>query len=163
MSQGIVQLPTNLVNGLKSLFDGLGDIFDELPNKIKDVITGIFVPDTDYIKTRFNVFTDELTSKFGLDTSYFEDLFSQEKPVEDVYAEYDVPGVGKLNFKVFDTSWFTWGINYFRPIVRGFTVLMLLFYNIRQLIGFFGYDAGVVQGRTEWITYNKADTGGHKQ
>lgn len=100
--------------------------------------------------------------KFSIDTDVFKDLFTSEQPVEDIEVDYNISGLGNIHFKALDTSFFKDGVAYFRPFVRGFIVLMLFLYNIRQLIGFFGYDAGVVAGRSEWISYNKKDTGGHK-
>ena len=155
-------MPSNIVGGIGKFFDGLGDLISNLPDKIKGVLTDVFVPDTDYIENKLDEFISNLKKEFNIDTSSFENLFKGEKPVDDVYVDYDLSGVGSLNLKVFDKTWFLWGIEKLRPIVRGFLVLMIIFYNIRQLIGFFGYDAGVVQGRSEWISYNKADTGGHK-
>lgn len=127
-----------------------------------DGLKAIFIPDTNYTETAFNSFTDELAMKFSFDTDFFESLFQAETPVEDTYAEYTIPFVGTFNFKVFDKSFFIQGVTYFRPFVRGFLVLLMVLYHIRQLIGFFGYDAGVVAGRNEWVDYNKKDTGGHK-
>lgn len=120
------------------------------------------MPDSQYISTAFNSFTDEMAMKFSFDTDFFESLFQAETPVEDTYADVVIPSVGTFKLKVFDKSYFVQGVTYFRPFVRGFLVLLMILYHIKQLIGFFGYDAGVVAGRQEWVSYNKADTGGHK-
>lgn len=101
--------------------------------------------------------------KFGFNTSFFENLFQSEKPVEDVYADYEISGVGNFHLKVFDTKYLIDGVTFFRPFIRGFLVLMMFLYHVKQMIGFFGYDAGVVAGRSDWIGYNKANTGGHKE
>lgn len=58
--------------------------------------------------------------------------------------DYNVPNVGDFHFKIFDSSYFVNGVDRMRPYIRGFIVLMLFLYHIKQLIGFFGYDAGVV-------------------
>lgn len=89
--------------------------------------------------------------KFTFDTDMFESLFQNESAVEDVYTDIDIPGIGEMHLKVFDKSFFVDGVTYFRPFVRGFIVLMLFLYHIKQLIGFFGFDSGVVTGRTEHI------------
>ena len=128
---------------------------NNLPSKIIDgMINGIkaiFVPDTEYIDQKMDAFTDMLKEKFNFDTAIFEDLFQKEAPVTDVDMEYDIPGLGVMHLPVLDVSFFKQGIVYFRPYIRGFLVLMMFLYHIRQLIGFFGYDAGVVAGRSEHI------------
>lgn len=93
--------------------------------------------------------------KFNFDTEFFEGLFSMETPVKDQYVDYEVPGVGSFEFKVLDTKFFVDGVTYFRPFIRGFLVLLMLLYHIRQLVGFFGYNAGVVPGRQEAIKSTK--------
>lgn len=123
----------------------------------------IFIPDTEYIEKKFNTFLNDLQLRFGIDSAIFVGLFDSSSPVEDTYADIPIPGVGTFKLKLFDASFFVDGVAYFRPFIRGFLVLMMLLYHIKQLIGFFGYDAGVVQGRSDWIGYNKANTGGHKE
>lgn len=120
------------------------------------------MPDVNYVDTKFKSFVEEMQMKFNFDTDFFEGLFESEKPVEDIYLDYSIPGVGDFHFKVLDTKFMVDGITFFRPFIRGFLVLLMALYNIKMLIGFFGYDAGVVAGRSEWVSYNKANTGGHK-
>lgn len=126
------------------------------------ILQDIFIPDTDYINREFQAFLQEMQMKFNFNTDFFEGLFSMETPVKDEYMDYTIPGVGSFEFKVLDTKFFVDGVTYFRPFIRGFLVLMMMLYHIRMLVGFFGYDAGVVQGRQDWVAYQKADTGGHK-
>lgn len=89
--------------------------------------------------------------KFNIDTGAFQGLFDGSQAVEDVFVDYSIAGVGSFNLKVLDTKFFVDGVTYFRPFIRGFIVLMMLLYHIKQVIGFFGYDSGVVTGRTEHI------------
>lgn len=86
-----------------------------------------------------------------MDTSAFESLFDNESAVTDIETDYNIPGVGNFKLKLFDSSFFVDGVTYFRPFIRGFLVLMLLLFHVKQLIGFFGYDAGIVAGRTEHV------------
>ena len=89
--------------------------------------------------------------KFGIDTSFFESLFDSESAVSDTYVDYSIPGVGSFNLKVFDAKYLVEGVTFFRPFIRGFLVLLMFLFHVKQLIGFFGYDAGVVTGRSEHI------------
>lgn len=168
--EAITNIPQLIFNLFKTLFDNLSallsDIWDSLtslPELILEGIKEIFIPDSDYIESAFSDFLNDMKMKFNVDTSMFESLFTSEKPVDDVYVDYGVHGVGNFNLKVFDTKYLIDGVAFFRPIVRGFLVLLMFLYNIKQLIGFFGYNAGVVQGRSDWIDYNRTNTGGHKE
>lgn len=87
--------------------------------------------------------------KFNFDTTVFESLFQGESAVTDKYVDYNIPGVGAFHLKVFDSKYLIDGVTFFRPFIRGFLVLLMFLYNVRQLIGFFGYDAGVVAGRSD--------------
>ncbi len=107
-------------------------------------------------------FVDELKFKFNIDTHFFESLFQSEQPVEDVTMDYNIPGVGNFNLTVFDKKYFVDGVEFFRPFIRGFLVVLMCLYNIRQLIGFFGYDAGVVAGRSDGISESKDSQRGGK-
>ena len=89
--------------------------------------------------------------KFGINTSPFENLFQSESVVSDTYMDYQFNGLGTMKLKVFDTKYLIQGVEFFRPFIRGFLVLMMFLYHVRQVISFFGYDAGVVAGRTEHI------------
>ena len=160
--QDLANIPSKIANALKGFFDGVIAAITSLPNLIIDGIKGIFVPDANYIETAFDSFIDELKFKFNIDTDFFESLFQSEKPVEDVYIDYSIPYVGDFHLKVFDAKFLVDGVEFFRPFIRGFLVLLMFFFHGKQLIGFFGYDAGVVSGRSEWVSYNKANTGGHK-
>lgn len=80
--------------------------------------------------------------KFNLDWGVFESLFNNESAVEDVEADYVIPGLGSFNLKFFDATFFVHGISFFRPFIRGFIVLLLLIYNIHHGLKLFGGDSG---------------------
>lgn len=105
------------------------------------------MPNEEYMEEALQTFQEELKRKFNFDTEFFESLFDTGSPVEDVKGDYNIPGVGKLNLTFFDTSFFVDGVNYFRPFIRGFLVLMMALYNIKQVLGFIRQDAGVVTGK----------------
>lgn len=148
----------NIYQVFEEAFDAIFEWFDnlvteiiKLPETIKEFIIEIFVPDNEYIEQKFQTFLNDLKLKFGFDTSIMTGLFDSATPVEDTYADIPISGVGTFHVKVFDSKFFSDGVAYFRPFIRGFLVLMMALYHIRQLIGFFGYDAGVVAGRSEHI------------
>lgn len=136
-------------------FAALWEGITQIPNLILEGIKEIFIPDNEYIEESFNGFLDELKMKFNIDTGAFESLFQGESAVTDTYVDYNIHGVGGMHLKVFDSSFLVQGVEYFRPFIRGFLVLMMLLYHVKQAIGFFGYDSGVVTGRSEHITSMK--------
>lgn len=73
-------------------------------------------------------------------------LFGEERPIDDVTGSYTVPGVGSFEFKFLDSHYLKEGIAVFRPYIRGFIVLLLVFYNANQFAKFFGIDIGIVAG-----------------
>lgn len=152
-----------IADSLKGFFDSVKDAILGLPTAILDGIKAIFIPDAEYIDNAFNGFLAELKMKFGIDTGFFEGIFRGESAVDDVKGNYSIPGVGAFNLTFLDASWIVQGVTYFRPFIRGFLVLLMMLYHVKQLLGFFGYNAGVVGGRSEWIEYTKTNTGGHKE
>lgn len=123
----------------------------QLPQTVLNGIKDIFIPDAEYIDTAFNSFLSEMKMKFGINTGVFESLFQSESAVTDTYVDYNISGVGNFNLKVFDSKFLVDGVTFFRPFIRGFLVLMMFLFHVKQLIGFFGYDAGVVTGRNDHI------------
>lgn len=103
------------------------------------------------IKEHVNGFFTELKMKFGFDTEVFKAFASGEQPVTDISTDYSLHGVGSFKLKLFDTKFLIDGVSYFRPLIRGFLVFLMFLYNVKQIIGFFGYNAGVVAGRSDVI------------
>ena len=150
----LTNLPQLIWNAIKGGFDSLAnwlhDIWDgikELPTLILDGIKDIFIPDTLVLENRFNEFLDTLKFQFNFDTDFFTSVFDDEKPVTDITTDYFISGVGNFNLKMFDSKFFIDGVEYFRPFIRGFLVLLMAFYNVRMMLSFIRQDAGVVAGK----------------
>ena len=119
----------------------------ELPSRILNGIKDIFIPDVDALNLEFRSFLQELKMQFNFDTDFFENIATDGTPVQDVEGDYSISGVGTFKLKFFDTKFLYQGVEYFRPFIRGFIVLLLAFYNIKMLLGFIRQDAGVVTGK----------------
>lgn len=139
-----------------ALWEGITSLPDLIWEKGKEVLKSLFVPDTEYIQEEFGAFVEELKMKFGFDTDFLGDLFTGAEAVEDVYVDYNIPNVGGFNLKVFDSTYLIKGVEYFRYIIRGVIALWIVLYHIRQLISFFGYDAGMIAGRSDVMQQNLA-------
>lgn len=130
--------------------DKLTDIKESIlsfPDKILDKIKEIFIPDVESINESFNGFLDDLKMKFNYDTSAFESLFNASSPVEDKKENYNIYGLGSFNLTFFDSDPLKKGVEFFRPIIRGFLVLLMLFYNVKMMLSFIRQDSGVVTGK----------------
>lgn len=130
-----------------------------MPDTILNGIRSIFIPDTDEIQNKFDSFLNELKMKFSFDTDFFENLFSGEAPVTDVITDITIPNVGTFKLKLFDTKYFIDGVTYFRPFIRGFLILLLALYNVKQILSFIRQDAGIATGKAVDMSNGK---GGNK-
>lgn len=142
-----------MLGGIKSVWQAVTDLPLTIVNGIRD----IFIPDTNDINGKVNAFMAELKMKFSFDTDFFESVFAGESPVTDKYVDVDIPGVGTMNLKIFDTKYLIDGVTYFRPFIRGFIILLIALYNVKMMLGFIRQDAGVVTGKAVDM-----DTGGGK-
>lgn len=107
-------------------------------------IKEIFVPDEQEIKDAFNGTIEDIERSLGVQLNSIEFLEGvTERPVQDIESDYSLHGVGTFHLKFFDTKFLTQGVDFFRPLIRGFIVLLLLFYNYRQLLTFLGQDPAI--------------------
>lgn len=123
----------------------MSDIFDKLsalPGAILDGLKEIFIPDTDDMESIFTSTVDSISARFGFDEFNLDTLFGTSVAPTDVNQTYNVPGIGAIRLKFFDTKYLIQGVEYFRPFIRGFIVLLLVFYNWRMFLGFIGHDLG---------------------
>lgn len=147
LGQKIANLPTLIADALTSAFNSVKDAVLSLPSLILNGIKEIFIPDTQALENEFLAFIRELKFQFNFDTEFFENILTDGTPVQDVDEEYSIPGLGTLQLKFLDTKYLYQGVEYFRPFIRGFLVLLLGFFNIKMLLGFIRQDAGVVTGK----------------
>lgn len=126
-----------------------------LPTLIIDGIKSIFIPSEEFINEKFNNMSNEIAGKFSFKSLDLRNLFQIEKPIEDIEAEYNIVGVGTVKGKIFNTEYLVKGVNYFRPYIRGFLMLLIALYNIRQAMSMFGLDSGEVAGLAGQMEVNE--------
>lgn len=78
-----------------------------------------------------------------LDSLKFLEENITEEAVPDEKGNYTIPGVGTFNFTFFDASFLKQGVETFRPLLRGFIVLLLLLYVYREIMAFIGIDPNI--------------------
>lgn len=133
---------------LGNIKDKIVDIYDkivELPTNILNGLKDIFIPKTDNIDSMFDNAMQSIRSKFGFQEFNLNALTNTSSSPTDIEDNYSFNGIGNLKLKFFDTKYLIKGVEYFRPFIRGFVVLMLIFYNIKMFLGFIGHDIGIRQ------------------
>lgn len=116
-----------------------------LPNLIFEGIKSIFVPDTEVIKNQFDSTIQNIQGIFNLNIDSFEGLFNSmsEQPVTDVKGEYNINGLGTMEITFLKADYLRQGVDFFRPFIRGFIVLLLLLYHYKQILTFIGQDPSI--------------------
>lgn len=134
---------------LDTIVGWLKDIFDSivgLPGKLLDGIKEIFIPDTAEIDKILDDLVSEVEGKFGFNTFDMDSLFSKSSAPENVIGEYKIYGkTYTLTFA--DFSFLATGVEFFRPYVRGFLVLLLFLFNVRMAFSTFDLDSGISAGQ----------------
>lgn len=136
---------SSVVDGLASIWESIKSLPLTIAEKVGDVIKGIFIPDTETIKGQFTDMVENVERSFNLQLNSLDWLVEgvTEKPLTDEKVDYTIPGVGTFNLTILDTSFLKQGIEYFRPLIRGFVVFLLILYNYKQILTFIGQDPSI--------------------
>lgn len=129
---GIASACSDIIQGIKNL-----------PSLIVDGIKGLFVPDTAVIEAKFNDTMGGLKERLGIDVFDMDSLFSASSAPDDIEGSYSVGGFS-YSGKFVDFTYLIQAVDKLRPYIRGFIVLLLFFFNIRQALGMFGLHSGEI-------------------
>lgn len=147
---GIGNVGSFIVNGIGNFFNTLWtwlkDIFDfiiTIPKSILDGIKEIFIPDVEEIESIFHNSVNNIKSKFGFQEFHLDSLFGNSSAPDNIESDYTISGVGSFRLTFFNTKYLIDGINYFRPFIRGFLVLLIVFYNFKNFLSFIGHDISI--------------------
>ncbi len=132
----IVDLRDTVLEKLRSIIQGILD----LPDKIGNSIKGLFLPSDGFIEGKIQHFRDKLYS-MGVDTYDMESIFNKEQPFADITCTIKGQTVTIVRMDVVDKV-----VKKFRPVIRGFMWLMLVFYNINQFLRFIGQEGMTLGG-----------------
>ena len=133
--QAVINLPQLIADKLSVLFNNIKDAIVSLPQTILDGVKDIFIPDTEVIKEKFLGFVEDFGTIFGANFDAFDNLFTAEKPLEDVTVNYAIPGLGEFNLTILEKEWVHKGVAFFRPVIRGWLVLLLIIFNWNNTLG----------------------------
>ena len=119
----------------ETIIDKISNIPDAIVNGIKN----LFIPDKDYFSNKLKSVESKYLGILGFSVDDFESMlmgFSKETPISDVIVELNIGGnMQKVN--VLNSSVVVQGVNYFRPYIRGFVVLLMVFFSMNQLMHLF--------------------------
>lgn len=132
----IVDLRDTVLDKLRSIIQGILD----LPEKIGDAIKGLFLPSDGFIEGKIEHFREKLLG-MGIDTYDMGSIFNTEEPFADITCTIRGQTVTIVRMDVVDKV-----VKKFRPIIRGFMWLMLVFYNINQFLHFIGQEGMTLGG-----------------
>lgn len=136
MPSKIKDLRDDMVQKLKDIIDGIL----HLPDKIGDAIKGLFLPSDGFIEGKVQHFRDKLLA-MGIDTYNMGPIFNTEQPFTDITCTIRGQTVTIVRMDVVDMV-----VKKFRPVIRGFMWLMLVFYNINQFLRFIGQEGMTLGG-----------------
>ena len=134
---------------LKDIANGIIQIPLTIASYLIEILEDIFVPDTEVINQQFNTTMNNLKNKIGINIYDLNLLFSSAGSPVDLNNNYTIYGVGTMNLKFVDYKYLVDGVNFFRPYIRGFIVLLLFFFNIRQLLSMFGISSGEIESASK--------------
>lgn len=147
--QSVTNLPSLIWSAFKDAFDTVTDwLYDivvaifELPGKVLEGIKEIFIPDTEEIESMFDEASNSIRSKFGFQEFNLDSLANNSSQPTDIEGNYSINGLGTMKLTFFDTTYLIKGVEYFRPFIRGFIVLLLVLFNTRMFLVFIGQDVG---------------------
>lgn len=135
MIDAVLSIPSKIKDFRDDMVHKLRDIIDgilNLPEKIKDAIKSLFLPSDGFIEGKIVHFRQKLLG-MGVDTYDMGSIFSKEQPFEDITCTVRGQTVTIVRMDVVDKV-----VKKFRPTIRGFMWLMLVFYNYNQFMGFIG-------------------------
>lgn len=149
----------NICQFLSSIFDSIVSI----PEQIFAFIKRIFIPDSDKIQESIDLLSNKFKDKFGLNSYDLSGILGTESEISNHSGTINICGY-EISATFLDVSYLIKGVNTFRPYIRGFVVLLLILYNINQLLGFIG--AGHLSLGSHIVTSlrsSKSDNGGKSE
>ena len=149
---------SSVVDGLSSIWESIKNLPSAIIDGILEGIKSIFIPDTDEIESKLDATVDNISSQLGVQFNTLDRLFDREVAPEDITEEYNLPGVGKLNLKFFDSDFLISGVALMRPYIRGFIVILLVMFVWRQIMTLIGQDPGIAaHSYNDYKTWKEGD------
>lgn len=136
---------------IKGILNNIIEFWKGLANLITNAVKRVFIPDDGVIES----IMDRLKANFnGLLVSYdLKGLVTSGKMFSDITITMNKKTMTVVDSFVIDTA-----IKHFRPIIRGFMVLLLILFNVNQFLAFIGQPAISIVGGLQAL--QKSEKGG---
>ena len=136
---------------IKGILNNIIEFWKGLANLITNAVKRVFIPDDGVIES----IMDRLKANFnGLLVSYdLKGLVTSSKMFSDITITMNKKTMTVIDSSVIDTA-----IKHFRPIIRGFMVLLLILFNVNQFLAFIGQPAISIVGGLQAL--QKSEKGG---
>lgn len=159
---------------LESLWTGLGTIWESitnLPGQIADLILSgikaIFVPDMEEMKVEFEKFSESLKpetySEDDIDTGVlpsilgaFNSLNAEGARPGDITGNINIGGITLENVTFASFDALETGVEFFRPIINSFLVIMMALFGFREFMSFIGQAPSMAHAANKAINNEKS-------
>lgn len=123
-----------VIEYLHNILEEIKRIPHDILEGIREILSDIFIPNSSDIEADINDLKKSIFDSVGFDIEELEATLSnvESEPIQDVYIDLKI-GDSTQRVKVFDTKFLIVGVNYFRPYIRGFIMLLMFFFVLNQI------------------------------
>ena len=141
IAKSISEIPSRIGEFLENLGTSLLNGLEKLGNTILDGIKRIFIPDMEVINSKIDYLKNRFMVAFGISDYDVSFMFISEKALGDITINILGTNVTIVSMKFVIEALAT-----FRPILRGFLALLLIYYHIDQFLNFIGQSSSARGG-----------------
>lgn len=123
----------NIGSALSSVVDVITNLPQLIIDGIGNLLKSIFLPSDGFIEEKLDFLKRKFEVTFGIGAYDISHVFSEEKALTDVKISF----YGK-NLTLVKMKYVLNALATFRPVIRGFIALLLVFYNINQFLAMVG-------------------------
>lgn len=128
--------------GIIGWFERIWYGFISIPDKIGQLLYDLFVPDSNRLAIIVETATASISEQVGIPEFDFTTLTDSSLEFEDVEGDYEIPGLGTFSIKFIDSKFLIQAVEYLRPIIRGFLIILLYFFHRAQFMLFINQHPG---------------------
>ena len=127
----------NSFSTLTSVFKSTYDFVITIPEKIFEGIKSIFVPREEVVNDKIDSLKNVFVTTFGIESYDLSNVLGVETQITDQKGIINIAGFD-FNVTFLDVTYIVKAVSTFRPYIRGFIVLLMIFYNINQFLTLIG-------------------------
>lgn len=119
---------------LQDILDTLKKVPEQIVAGLYEMFSHLFAPSSEDVQADIDDLKKSIFDSVGFDIEELEATLSnvESEPIQDIYIDLKI-GDSTQRVKVFDTKFLIVGVNYFRPYIRGFIMLLMFFFVLNQI------------------------------